>query len=207
MRLCALMEQTGPEEEEIIMGLGSFRKSSRAAKRSSRAMSSFRKRMRSLPIFRRRLFGQNRERYIDPNQVDLLPDSMTPALSQVKPKPEERPRKKPRILFTPERIKGLPVKVIEIDPEGDLSSLKKIGAEDHYVLDYRPARLRILCYARNQCVDPTPKIVAHRAWRKSQQTGHFPLAGLLTVIVAKEGSDVVHRNSGSRHGSWEWLIP
>ena len=121
--------------------------------------------------------------------------------------PEERPRKKPRILFTPERIKGLPVKVIEIDPEGDLSSLKKIDAEDHYVLDYRPARLRILHYVRNQYVDPTPKIVAHRAWRKSQQTGHFPLAGLLTIVVAKEGADGVHGNSGSGHGSWGWLTP
>ena len=46
-------------------------------------------------------------------------------LSQVKPEqevePKERPRRKPRVLFTPERIK-----VIEIDPAGDLSSLKKI---------------------------------------------------------------------------------
>ena len=78
-------------------------------------------------------------------------------LSQVKPEqevePKERPRRKPRILFTPERIKGLPIKVIEIDPAGDLSSLKKIGTEDHYVLNVRPARLRILHYVRNRYVN------------------------------------------------------
>ena len=44
-----------------------------------------------IAYLRRRLFGQKQERYIDLNQGELFPDSMAPALSQVKPEPEECP--------------------------------------------------------------------------------------------------------------------
>ena len=148
-RLSALMEQIGPEEEEIIMGLIQEIIQSREQIQEGNAIIAY---------LRRRLFGQKRERYIDPNQGDLFPDSLAPELPPVKPapagKPKERRRRKPRVLFSPEQIKDLPIEVIEIDPAGDLSSLKKIGTEDHYVLDYRPARLRVLHYVRNRYVDP-----------------------------------------------------
>ena len=77
-RLCALMEQIGPEEEEIIRGL-------------------IQEKDALIAYLRRRLFGQKRERYIDPNQGDLFPDSLAPELPQVKPAPKECRRKKPRV--------------------------------------------------------------------------------------------------------------
>ncbi|MXW31489.1 MAG: IS66 family transposase [Rhodothermaceae bacterium] len=108
---------------------------------------------------RRQLFGSKRERYIDPNQGELFPGQGTVIeLRQAEePAAPERTRKKPkpRFLFTDERIRDLPTEVIEIDPAGDLSHLKKIGAQEHLVLDYRRARLRVLKYVRNQYVDPT----------------------------------------------------
>ena len=85
--------------------------------------------MSLLPIFVVASLDKSESGIIDPNQGDLFPDSMAPELPPAKPspevKPKERRRRKPRVLFSPERIKGLPIKVIEIDPAGDLSSLKK----------------------------------------------------------------------------------
>ena len=151
VRLCALMEQTGPEEEEIIMGL--IQEIIQSCEEILQSHEQIQEKDAIIAYLRRRLFGQKRERYIDPNQGDLFPDSLAPELPPVKPapagKPKERRRRKPRVLFSPEQIKDLPIEVIEIDPAGDLSSLKKIGTEDHYVLDYRPARLRVLHYVRN----------------------------------------------------------
>ena len=155
--VCALMEQVGPEGEEIIMGL--IREILQSRQEILENHEQLQEKDEIIDYLRRQLFGQKRERCADPNQGELFPDSIEPERSPVKPEPEveskERPRKKPRVLFTPERIKGLPIKVIEIEPAGDLSSLKKIGTEDHYVLDYQPARLRILHYARNQYVNPS----------------------------------------------------
>ena len=87
-RLCALMEQIGPEEEEITMGL---------TQEILRSHEQIQEKDALIAYFRRRLFGQKRERYIDPNQGDLFPDSLAPELPQVKPAPKERRRKKPRV--------------------------------------------------------------------------------------------------------------
>lgn len=148
-RVCALMGQVGAEGEEIIMLL---------IQEILQRCEQIQEKDEIINYLRRQLFGQKSERYIDPNQAELFPDSMEPEQPQAEPKqevkPKERSPKKPRVLFTPERIKGLPIKVIEIDPEGDLSFLKKIGSEDHFVLDFRPARLRVIHYVRNQYVDP-----------------------------------------------------
>ena len=63
------------------------------------------------------------------------------------------------------------------------------------------------------CVEQLPNSVlgkeqAARLCALMEQTGHFPLAGLRTVVVvAKEGSDGMHGNSGSGHGTWGWLTP
>ena len=154
--VCALMEQVGPEGEEIIMGL--IREILQSRQEILENHEQLQEKDEIIAYLHRQLFGQKRERFADPNQGELFPDSIESERSPVQPEPEveskERPRKKPRVLFTPERIKGLPIKVIEIDPVGDVSSLKKIGTEDHYVLDYQPACLRILHYARNQYVNP-----------------------------------------------------
>lgn len=114
-RVCALMGQVGTEGEEIIMLL---------IQEILQRCEQIQEKDEIINYLRRQLFGQKSERYIAPNQAELFPDSVEPEQPQAEPlqevEPKERSPKKPRVLFTPERIKGLPIKVIEIDPEGDL---------------------------------------------------------------------------------------
>ena len=63
-------------------------------------------------------------------------------------------RKKPRRRFGG-RNQDLPTKTIVMDPEGELSHLKKIGEEVHRVFHDQPARIFVYEYVRNKYVDPT----------------------------------------------------
>ena len=148
--ILALMAQVGEEGEQIVMLL-----IAEIVRRDEQVQECH----ETIEYLHRQLFGQKRERYVDPNQGELFADQCSvTALPQVEQQKDAEKKKssqkKPRFLFTEARIKDLPMKVIEIDPEGDLSHLKKIGTEEHLVLDYRPARVRILKYVRNQYVNP-----------------------------------------------------
>ncbi len=106
----------------------------------------------------RRLYGQNRERFTDPDQMELFGDQ-PPVVEEFQEDEEEeetKSRKKPRSLRSG-RNRGLPTVVIEINPEGDLSDLQKIGFEVHRVFHYQPARIVVYEFVRNKYVDPTNK--------------------------------------------------
>ena len=104
----------------------------------------------------RRLYGQNRERFTDPDQMELFGDQ-PPVVEEFQEDWEEtKSRKKPRRLRSG-RNRDLPTVVIEINPEGDLSDLQKIGFEVHRVFHYQPARIVVYEFVRNEYVDPTNK--------------------------------------------------
>ncbi len=107
----------------------------------------------------RKLYGQKRERFVHPDQGDLFGDQapvMAPAQEEEKQIKVTYSRKKPRRLFGG-RNQDLPTKTIVIDPEGELSHLRKIGEDVHRVFHYRPAQIFVYEYVRNKYVDPTNK--------------------------------------------------
>lgn len=141
-----LVEQLGEDGERVILPL---------IEELVRSRQEIQKRDEAIEHLRRQLFGSKRERYVDPNQGELFPASECTVIELHQAESPQRKRCKPKPLFTDDCIKDLPTEVIEIDPAGDLSHLKKIGTQEHLVLDYRRARLRVLKYIRNQYVDPT----------------------------------------------------
>ena len=109
----------------------------------------------TIDYLRRRLYGQNRERFVDPDQGTLFGDEDPVVIVEVEEEEEEvvkKKRKKPRRAF-----RAPPAKVIVIDPEGDLSQLQKIGSESHRVIHFRPAQIIVYEYIRNKYVDPNNK--------------------------------------------------
>ncbi len=95
----------------------------------------------------RKLYGQTRERFVDPNQMELFEDlapGMPPVQEPVQEEEKEikvaYSRKKPRRRFGG-RNQDLPTKTIVMDPEGEWSHLKKIGEEVHRVFHDQPARI------------------------------------------------------------------
>ena len=85
-----------------------------------------------------RLYGQNRERFTDPEQTKLFDDYIPEVHAPESEEEEEFVKKRcrrPRGLYSG-RNKDLPRVIIPIDPEGDLSHLQKIGEEVHSVLHF-----------------------------------------------------------------------
>ncbi len=111
-----------------------------------------------LAQLKRLVFGTKSERFVPSGEADQLPlfeANASPA--EVEPPPRvsvpvsTRPRQKPVRQVLPSH---LPRQVIVIEPEGDLTRLKKIGEEVTETLDYRPARLVVLRRVRPKYVDP-----------------------------------------------------
>ena len=113
----------------------------------------------TIDYLQRRLYGQRRERFTDPDQTEIF-DDYNPEVQVPVVEEEElvvkKTRKRRRGLYSG-RNKDLPRVIIPIDPEGDLSHLQKIGEEVHSVLHFQPARFVILQYVRNKYVDPNNK--------------------------------------------------
>ena len=108
-------------------------------------------------------FGQTREKYVPipiSNQLELFPNAVLP-IDEVVAKNKKKsksgdPQKKRRVkrkgrLRWPE---DLPVDVIVLDPEGDLSNLVKLGYSVRRVLSYVPGHFRVKEYRRNRYKDP-----------------------------------------------------
>jgi len=113
-----------------------------------------------IDYLQRRLYGQNRERFTDPDQTEIFDDYIPEVHApEVEEEEEEvvKKRRKRRRRPRSGRYKDLPTVIISIDPEGDLSHLRKIGEEVHSVLHFQPARFVILQYVRNKYVDPNDK--------------------------------------------------
>jgi len=110
-----------------------------------------------LAQLKRLLFGIKRERFVASRAPGAGPEK---AASQTLPAPQKQPaealarrqpcRKPVRQPFP----SHLPREVIVIEPEGDLTGLKKIGEEVTETLACRPARLVVLRRVRPKYVDP-----------------------------------------------------
>ena len=110
---------------------------------------------------KRLIFGTKSERFepaVDEDQLPLFDQGPPP----VSPEPVlrrsslsisiPRVKKKPRRQVLPDH---LPRETIIIEPDVDISRLKKIGDEVTETLDYRPARLVVIRRERPKYVDPT----------------------------------------------------
>ena len=110
---------------------------------------------------KRLLYGTKSERFVpnsdSSNQLELFPDQALPVKEPPKAPSVTVTQKPPVSKRTPVRHPlppHLPREVITIEPEGDVSSLKKIGVEVTETLDYVPGRLRVLRRERPKYVDP-----------------------------------------------------
>jgi len=106
-----------------------------------------------LAQLKRLVFGVKRERFVPAAQTQerrtqaAAPSKATVPRAEV---PSPAPGKPVRQALPAH----LPREVIVIEPEGDLTGLKKIGEEITETLDYRPARLVVLRRVRPKYVDP-----------------------------------------------------
>lgn len=100
-------------------------------------------------MLQRMKFGQSRERFEDPNQMQL-PLGIESEVLQ-----EQEETIKQEITYSREKKKhpgraklpdNLPVEEVEIHPEGDLSNMICIGKEITEVLDYVPGHFKVIRY-------------------------------------------------------------
>jgi transposase len=136
-----------------------------------------------LAQLKRMIFGSKSERFIPsvPDEqlaldLGLEPGSQEPPeteevhYTRIKNKPKEKPFRQPL-------PNHLPRTEILIEPEGDLTGLKKIGEEIKEVLEYTPASLFVTRYVRPKYVDPTRE-------ENGVQTGNLPALPLPKAIAA-----------------------
>ncbi|WP_254050348.1 IS66 family transposase zinc-finger binding domain-containing protein [Myroides sp. N17-2] len=106
---------------------------------------------RLVKLLQRMKFGQSRERFEDPDQMELPFE-----VKQITKEVQEETIKQ-EITYSREKKKhpgraklpdNLPVEVVEIYPEGDFSDMMCIGKEITEVLDYVPSYFRIIEYIR-----------------------------------------------------------
>ena len=111
----------------------------------------------------RKLFGQSRERFEDPNQLTLpFAASTTSKEKQEAQTRQQQTRQASKEKKTNPNHKGrkplpkhLPVEEVEIHPEGDLSDQVCIGKEISEALDYIPGHYIIRRYIRYKYVPKT----------------------------------------------------
>ena len=106
-----------------------------------------------LAHYKQKLFGQKKERFLNENQLHL-PFAKTEQQEQISQEKVEKKKKEvqkrvrkshPGRYQLPE---NLPVEIIEIHPEGDLSDMKVIGTEITEELDCKPLSFFIRRYVR-----------------------------------------------------------
>jgi transposase len=143
-----------------------------------------------LALLKRLLFGQKRERYVageDDQQLELNLD--------IEPKPAPEPeserieysRKKPAKPQTPHSRQPLPAhlprKDILIEPEEDVSNLKRIGEEISEELEYEPGKLYVNRYIRPKYALPDDEGVIIAALPSRAIEKGIPGPGLLAQIL------------------------
>jgi hypothetical protein len=160
-----------------------------------------------LAQFKRLVFGTKQERFVPSREASAQEASRRRrGPSQTLPLPEKKsaaacepPRRKPVRQVFPSH---LPREVIVIEPEGDLTGLKKIGEEITETLAYRPARLVVLRRVRPKYVDPRNEergvIIATLPARAIEKGMAEP--SLLAHVVIEKYVD--HRVSGNVHARW-----
>jgi len=110
-----------------------------------------------LAQLKRLIFGIKRERFVPSRAADAGREEgqARPALEKRSAVTEALARRQPRSKPVRQAFPShLPREVITIEPEGDLTGLKKIGEEITETLDYRPAQLVVIRRVRPKYVDP-----------------------------------------------------
>ena len=153
-------------------------------------------RLRSeLANLRRLIFGQKRERFVpamDPQQIPLIEESdVQPSRPVIEKITYER--KKTSKKQTPHGRNKLPGNLprhrIRIEPEEDVSALKKIGEEITEELEYRPGKLYVNQYVRPKYAKPQDDgvIIAELPSRPIEKAIAGP--GLLSHILISKYVD------------------
>ncbi len=112
-----MMEELGQEAESIVMLL---------IGEMIRRDETIQQHELDLDDLRRRLFGQTRERDVNPDQLEIFPNQiqhipLPPPDSEQDTEPTRSRKRKHRVLFHNEFTKHLPTETVEIDPKGDRS--------------------------------------------------------------------------------------
>lgn len=143
---------------------------------------------RQVKQLKRMKFGQSRERFEDPNQMQL-PLGIEPEVLQ-----EQEETIKQEITYSREKKKhpgraklpdNLPVEEVEVHPEGDLSDMICIGKETTEVLDYVPGHFKIIKYIRYKYVTKdkeNPKISKGELPERIIEKG-IPSNRLLAILL------------------------
>ena len=148
-----------------------------------------------LSNLRRLVFGQKRERFVpamDPQQISLIEESEVQPSAPVMEKITYE-RKKASKKQTPHGRNKLPDNIprhrIMIEPEEDISGLKKIGEEITEELEYTPGKLYVNQYVRPKYAKPRDEgvIIAELPSRPIEKC--IAGAGLLSHILISKYVD------------------
>ncbi|MBL1411576.1 IS66 family transposase [Sphingobacterium faecale] len=146
-----------------------------------------------LAMYKRMQFGQKRERFEgDPNQT-MLPFEADPAevvqqQEEIKEKIEYT-RKRPNHKGRAKLPAHLPVKEVEIHPEGDLSQMICIGKEITEELECEPAKFYIKRYIRYKYAAKDKSAVAIAELPERVIDKGIPGSGLLAMILTAKYMD------------------
>ena len=149
-----------------------------------------------LAEIRRLIFGQKRERFIpvfDDNQLNLEVDVETVGEAETKTERVEYNRRKTKRKVTPHGRNPIPSHIprkdIIIEPEEDISGLKKIGEEVTEELEYEPGKLHVNRYIRPKYARPRDKGIAVGSLPSRPIEKGIPGPGLLSHILISKYID------------------
>ena len=152
-----------------------------------------------LTNLRRLIFGQKRERFVPASSSEQL-SLVQPPFNIAKPKTEQitYTRKKASSKRTPHgrcKLPGhLPRRKILIEPESDVTGLKKIGEEITEELEYGPGTMYVVQYIRSKYAKPDSSgvLIGHLPHRPIDKAIAGP--GLLSHILISKFVDHIPLN-------------
>jgi len=164
-----------------------------------------------LDKLRRLIFGQKRERYVpvvNPEQLDIALDDQPKEAASIPTENIHYTRRKKTRKQTPHGRNPLPAdlprKDIVIEPDSDVSNLKKIGDEITEELEYEPGKLYVNRYIRPKYALPKDEgvIIGNLPTRPIEKG--IAGAGLLSHILVSKFVDHLplyrQRQQFKRHG-------
>lgn len=144
-------------------------------------------------MLRRMQFGQKRERFEgDPNQTSLPFEAQPEQVQQQQVETKENIeylRKRPQHKGRAKLPEHLPVEVIHIHPEGDLSDMVCIGQEITEELECEPAKFYIKRYIRYKYAAKDKSAVTIAGLPERVIDKGIPGAGLMAMILTDKYQD------------------
>jgi len=164
-----------------------------------------------LDKLRRMIFGQKRERYVpvfNPEQLDIALDDQPSKVASVQTEDIRYTRRKKPRKQTPHGRNPLPAELprkdIVIEPDTDVSNLKKIGDEITEELEYKPGKLYVNRFIRPKYALPKDEgvVIGNLPTRPIEKGIAGP--GLLSHILVSKFVDHLplyrQRQQFKRHG-------